>query len=558
MRMFFLVTGCLGLAAAAGAEQAARGGWTPAPAPLIAPAGRFQRTVIVSPVGTPQMNGAALLAALASIPGPSQANPWLLKVEPGVYDLGCSNLTMLPYVYVEGSGEETTLITAAGEATDSIATVNGADHAELRQVTVEAVGGAYAKAFYTPAGTKVTHVTGRASGGTTANYGFFLAAGADQAVVSDATADVTSTGTAISWGVLVFGVVTPRIQNVHSRAFGGAEAHALGCLSGSAPVVVDFEGEGLAATTVNRGVTVLDSSPRLRNVAAFANGASGFSDGIAVFGMSAVDLAHVAARATSTAGQATGLYNGPGTTPSINDLLVTAQGATDAWGMNNDGIGGPPMDHVTASAFNSGGMTNTVAGVRNSASSPVITHLTALAVGGAQASGVLNVTSSNPLLTHVTARAQGGQDNAGIRNRSGSNVQVVDGLAVGSGGVFSSGVDTAQASVTLTSINAQASGATNLNAGVVNTTAVAVALRDVVAQGANGLLAQGLRSGSTGPAFVVTVDRSTLQGNQSISNGAGATVNVGASKLMGAVGGAGVTCIGSYNASYVAVSATCQ
>ena len=69
------------------------------------PAGvAYKRTVVVSPVGTSAENGQALLNALAGITA-SAADPYLLKLEPGVYDLGASPLTMKQYVDVEGSGE---------------------------------------------------------------------------------------------------------------------------------------------------------------------------------------------------------------------------------------------------------------------------------------------------------------------------------------------------------------------------------------------------------------------------------------------------------------------
>src|SRR5690349_21005478 len=57
------------------------------------------RTVIVSPKGTPSQNGAALLSAMTTIANanPSAANPYLLKLEPGQYDLVTQTLTMLPY-----------------------------------------------------------------------------------------------------------------------------------------------------------------------------------------------------------------------------------------------------------------------------------------------------------------------------------------------------------------------------------------------------------------------------------------------------------------------------
>lgn len=56
--------------------------------------------------GSPSSNGTNLLAALASITTASASSPWLLKIEPGLYDLGSSQLVAKAYVDFEGSGRE--------------------------------------------------------------------------------------------------------------------------------------------------------------------------------------------------------------------------------------------------------------------------------------------------------------------------------------------------------------------------------------------------------------------------------------------------------------------
>ena|SRR5215210_563285 len=48
---------------------------------------RYTRTVVVSPAGTPSQNGTALKNALSGITNASETSPYLLKIEPGVYDL---------------------------------------------------------------------------------------------------------------------------------------------------------------------------------------------------------------------------------------------------------------------------------------------------------------------------------------------------------------------------------------------------------------------------------------------------------------------------------------
>lgn len=101
----------------------------------------YQRTVVVSPVGTPDQNGVELLVALDSIGDATELNPYLLKLEPGVYDLADDSLVMKEYVDIEGSGELVTTVTASGQSGLTAATVIGAENAELRFVTIENTGG---------------------------------------------------------------------------------------------------------------------------------------------------------------------------------------------------------------------------------------------------------------------------------------------------------------------------------------------------------------------------------------------------------------------------------
>jgi hypothetical protein len=101
-----------------------------------APTSTYTRTVLVSPLATPAQSGAALLAALAAIVDASATTPYLLKIEPGVYDLGASTLQMKPYVDIEGSGQAVTILTGQGGPEDGKAVVFGANNTELRQLSV--------------------------------------------------------------------------------------------------------------------------------------------------------------------------------------------------------------------------------------------------------------------------------------------------------------------------------------------------------------------------------------------------------------------------------------
>ena len=96
------------------------------------------RTVLVSPVpGDPVASGTNLRNALAGITSPSSTNRWLLKIEPGIYQLQGDALVMRPWVDIEGSGIGMTTISLASPTTPTVPTISGASNAELRMLTVE-------------------------------------------------------------------------------------------------------------------------------------------------------------------------------------------------------------------------------------------------------------------------------------------------------------------------------------------------------------------------------------------------------------------------------------
>jgi hypothetical protein len=151
-----LLVGCTGPAGQTGATgptgPTGPMGAMPSPSPSLV------RTVVVSPVGTPTQNGTALRTALAGISA-SATDPWLLKIEPGFYDLGSTALAMKAFVDIEGSGELTTSITATGASTIEAAT------AQLRFVSVgHTGGGTTVHGDAAASGFSLTHVTLSADG----------------------------------------------------------------------------------------------------------------------------------------------------------------------------------------------------------------------------------------------------------------------------------------------------------------------------------------------------------------------------------------------------------
>ena len=75
---------------------------------------RAKRAILVSPKLTAAESGTALLSTLKGITDSSSTNPCLIKIEPGIYDIGSKSLQMKPYLDIEGSGELVTTITGTG------------------------------------------------------------------------------------------------------------------------------------------------------------------------------------------------------------------------------------------------------------------------------------------------------------------------------------------------------------------------------------------------------------------------------------------------------------
>lgn len=100
----------------------------------------YNNVIIVAPSGGDYTSP---VDAMNSITGASATNTYLVKIMPGVYDIGANSVQMKPYVDIEGSGELTTKITGTVSSTippPTAGVVNGSDDAEIRFLTVENTG----------------------------------------------------------------------------------------------------------------------------------------------------------------------------------------------------------------------------------------------------------------------------------------------------------------------------------------------------------------------------------------------------------------------------------
>ena len=210
--------------------------------------------------------------ALDSITTASDSNRYLIKVMPGVYT---EQVFMKEYVDIKGSGELNTRITYTGSSTLQ-GTLEGANNAELRSLTVENTGGAlYTVAIYNNSNSPhVTKVTAIASGGTT-NYGVYNN-NSSSPVMTDVSA--SASGGSINYGVYNNNSSSPVMTDVSASASGGIN-YGVHNYDSSSPVITNLN-VSASGGTHSYGVYNHSSSTTIRNSVVNASGATTHNSGI--------------------------------------------------------------------------------------------------------------------------------------------------------------------------------------------------------------------------------------------------------------------------------------
>jgi hypothetical protein len=253
---------------------------------------KLDRIVTVSPVGG---DFSTVQGALDSITDAAEDNRYLVKVGPGVY---FEQVTMKPYVDIEGSGQDVTTVRWGAGGTHDGA-VLGADHAELRFLTVERNAGSIAIAMYNDATSpRLTHTTLRASGGAVMSLALVNANGAAPTLthcrieaMGDAAGGASNHGagepvftnvsihvegtTGLSYGVWVMLDSGPVLNDVDISVIpaGGTEAYGIYTTSNGYPTLRSSEVTVDASTTDAYGawgeqsahINIVDSEIRVES-----------------------------------------------------------------------------------------------------------------------------------------------------------------------------------------------------------------------------------------------------------------------------------------------------
>ncbi|MCW2923490.1 MAG: hypothetical protein JWM98_894 [Thermoleophilia bacterium] len=131
---------------------------------------RFTTTVVVHGDAAGNVNGAALLAAMEGITTNSPTRPFVVFLEPGIYNLGAQTLTLKPDVTLVGSGILSTTIQSAFPGAGAAVAVGStsSDPGMLRDLRIDGSGLGAASGLAVPAGKYVVveNVDIGADGGT--------------------------------------------------------------------------------------------------------------------------------------------------------------------------------------------------------------------------------------------------------------------------------------------------------------------------------------------------------------------------------------------------------
>jgi hypothetical protein len=238
-----------------------------APGATGSSADSFLRTIVVSPSGDgPTANGALLLAAVGGIAGAAGSSPYLVWIEPGVYDLGATRLNVPSHVDVQGSGEEVTTIEGEGPVT-----LAAAADTEIRQLTVtDTNGGGSAEAIDTSGGLR--DLTATADGGSAATA--VLANGPTMPLVN-----VTATATTAEPGSFARGIETQNAVRIDGGSYSAfdnaASSQSAGLFAESATLTTDATLQATGGSAAYP-VDVVGSSATVRIEASTLDGVGGF------------------------------------------------------------------------------------------------------------------------------------------------------------------------------------------------------------------------------------------------------------------------------------------
>jgi hypothetical protein len=320
----------------------------------------YQNVVVVAKSGG---DYTSVQAAIDSITDAVADNAYLVWVAPGLYE---EQVTMKPYIHLQGAGQEATIISSTVSSSDwppAEATLLLTSTTSVRGLTLGHSGtGNRNIALMATAGTTrtlVADVTARALGSGTKHYGIFLVGSGVGVELQQVTA-LAENGSDGNYGLVCYAGVSASLHGGSFTARGGADARGIGLADSS---------------------TMLDT----KNVTVLGENSSGYNRG---------------------------LFNENGAAAMLHGGSFTGRGGTDARGIHNIGSG-TTLETESVIALAKSGSNNTYGLANEDGAEAVLQGGSFTGRGGGNAIGIYNL-SGTLGAKHITALGENGSFNNGL------------------------------------------------------------------------------------------------------------------------------------------------
>jgi hypothetical protein len=459
-----------------------------------------QNVVVVAKSGGDYAN---VQPAIDSITEAAADNAYLVWVAPGVYE---EQVTMKPYVHLQGAGQEATIITSA--ASDSAwppaqATLVLASDASLRDLAVGNSGaGDMNTALLATAGmtrTLVADVTARAQGDGVSNLAIVLS-GSGTGITLQAVTALAENGSSHGVGLVN---TDGAAAMVHGGTFTGrGGVYGWGILSsgsGTTLKAMDITALGENGSDLNQGLHNSDGSRATLHGGVFTGRGGNQTGGVSnTLGstLMAEDITTLAEDGTENYG----LGNYDDATMTVHGAGVTARGGVNNYALSNEFNVTMQAEGVTALAENGSGANYGLWNVNNGQATVRGGSFTGR--GGTSAHGIANIQAPTTLEAEsVTALAEDGSEaNYGLYNWDGAAATLHGGSLTARGGTNAWGIYNSEnlARLEAEGVTAQAEGASIDTFGLHNDGSAMAWVHggSFIAQG--GAFAKGIFNSGTG------------------------------------------------------------
>ena len=224
----------------------------------------YKRTVLVGGGANPNENGTQLLNAIVQIGETGPNNRWLVRLEPGIYNLDFSTLVRKNFVDVEGSGRGVTTITSRANLTIQFPPDVSAELRDLAVQNFASVPGLAEGILLESSKARVSRVNVLARGATSAHsIRVHFAAEAIAPVLTDLQLTASNTSpNHYATGVFI-ATANPVVRNVSVTINDSPNIEAIAVYLGSDALLEEVDISVSGNCQVCTGIGVQDSSLKL-------------------------------------------------------------------------------------------------------------------------------------------------------------------------------------------------------------------------------------------------------------------------------------------------------